>query len=83
MSIENQSEMRTIVLEALDEIRPYLQSDGGDIELVSIDEEALVVSVKLLGNCATCAINGTTMKLGVENTIRKYLPHIKEVVKIN
>lgn len=64
---------------ALDEIRPYLISDGGNISLIDVDEEKRV-KVKLEGNCVSCRINQMTMKLGVEETIRKHVPEISEVI---
>jgi Fe-S cluster biogenesis protein NfuA len=74
-------ELRTKVQKALDEIRPFLQSDGGDISLVSIDNENSV-KVKLEGNCIGCSVNQMTLKSGVEMTIKKYAPQIEEVVNV-
>ena len=65
---------------ALDEIRPFLQSDGGDIELVSIEGD--IVSVKLLGACTDCSVNQMTLKSGVEMTIKKHLPEIQQVISV-
>ena len=62
-------------------IRPFLESDGGNIELVSITND--VVKVKLLGNCVNCSVNQMTLKNGVEMTIKKYAPEIKEVINIS
>jgi len=67
---------------ALDEIRPFLQSDGGDIELVSIDK-AKIVHVKLLGACVGCSVNQMTLKSGVEMTIIKHAPQIEQVISID
>jgi len=83
MKTSKHSQIEETVLIALEEIRPYLKSDGGDIELINVDEDAMIVTVRLLGNCSSCAINGTTMKLGVENTIKKHLPEVKEVIKVD
>lgn len=69
------------VEKALDEIRPFLQSDGGDISLVSIDNENSV-KVRLEGNCIGCSVNQMTLKSGVEMTIKKYAPQIEEVVNV-
>lgn len=69
------------VQDALGEIRPFLESDGGNIELVSITND--VVKVKLLGNCVNCSVNQMTLKNGVEMTIKKYAPEIKEVINIS
>jgi Fe-S cluster biogenesis protein NfuA len=67
--------------QALAEVRPYLESDGGGIELVRI--EAPRVYVRLLGACQDCSVNHTTMKLGVENSIRSHAPEIEEVVALD
>ena len=69
------------IQDALNEIRPFLESDGGNIELVSITND--VVKVKLLGNCVNCSVNQMTLKNGVEMTIKKHAPEIKEVINIS
>lgn len=66
---------------ALEEIRPFLQSDGGDISLISI-EEGKRVTVQLEGACVGCSVNQMTLKSGVEMTIKKYAPQIESVVNI-
>lgn len=76
-----QEQLEVKVQEALDSIRPFLKSDGGDIDLVEI--KGNVVYVKLLGNCSGCHISASTMKLGVENTIKQYAPSIEKVVNIS
>ena len=63
-------EIRNNVEKALDEIRPFLQSDGGDISLISIDNDSSV-KVRLEGNCIGCSVNQMTLKSGVEMTIKK------------
>ena len=65
---------------ALDEIRPFLQSDGGNIELVDFSND--IVKVRLLGNCMDCSVNQMTLKNGVEMTIKKYVPQIEKVVSL-
>ncbi len=70
------------IQKALDEIRPFLASDGGDISLVSVENDRLV-KVRLLGNCVGCSVNQMTLKSGVEMTIKKYAPHIEEVINID
>tara|TARA_Y100000746_G_scaffold53794_1_gene43105 strand:+ start:911 stop:1144 length:234 start_codon:yes stop_codon:yes gene_type:complete len=65
---------------ALDEIRPFLQSDGGNIELVDFHDN--IVKVRLLGNCVDCSVNQMTLKNGVEMTIKKHVPSIKKVVSV-
>ncbi|MGB5360846.1 NifU family protein [Eudoraea sp.] len=74
-------ELKSTVEKALDEIRPFLQSDGGDISLVSIDNDKLV-TVKLEGNCVGCSVNQMTLKSGVEMTIKKHAPQIEKVINI-
>lgn len=74
-------ELKMNVEKALEEIRPFLQSDGGDISLVSIDDETSV-KVKLEGACVGCSVNQMTLKSGVEMTIKKYAPQIQEVINI-
>ncbi|MEM0933114.1 MAG: NifU family protein [Bacteroidota bacterium] len=75
-------EIRINVEKALEEIRPFLQSDGGDISLISIDNDSSV-KVKLEGNCIDCSVNQMTLKSGVEMTIKKYAPQIEEVVNLS
>ena len=75
-------EIRLNVEKALDEIRPFLQKDGGDITLISIEENKLV-KVKLEGACVGCSVNQMTLKSGVEMTIKKYVPQIERVVNID
>lgn len=74
-------ELKEKVEAALEEIRPFLQSDGGDISLVSIDNDTSV-KVKLEGACVGCTVNQMTLKSGVEMTIKKYAPQIEEVVNL-
>jgi len=75
-------EVRQNVEKALEEIRPFLQSDGGDISLISIDNNTSV-KVKLEGNCIGCTVNQMTLKSGVEMTIKKYVPQIEEVINLS
>ncbi len=65
---------------ALAEIRPYLLTDGGDISLVSYDED--IVGVKFHGACTGCSVNQMTLKNGVEATIKKYAPQVQKVVEV-
>ena len=73
--------MKEKIEKALDEIRPFLQSDGGNIELISFTDKE--VKVRLLGNCISCTVNQMTLKNGVEMTIKKYLPQIESVTSID
>ncbi|SDR73913.1 Fe-S cluster biogenesis protein NfuA, 4Fe-4S-binding domain [Gillisia sp. Hel1_33_143] len=74
-------EIKLNVEKALAEIRPFLQSDGGDISLVSIEDDKLV-KVQLEGACVGCHVNQMTLKSGVEMTIKKYVPQIERVINI-
>ncbi|MFO8146904.1 MAG: NifU family protein [Bacteroidota bacterium] len=74
-------EIRSNVEKALEEIRPFLQSDGGDISLVSIEDDRFV-TVQLEGACVSCHVNQMTLKSGVELTIKKYVPQIEKVVNL-
>lgn len=74
-------EVRLNVEKALEEIRPFLKSDGGDISLLEIEEDR-VVKVQLLGACVGCTVNQMTLKSGVEMTIKKYAPQIEKVLNI-
>ncbi len=74
-------ELRVNIEKALDEIRPFLQNDGGDISLLSI-EDGKVVRVQLEGACVDCSVNQMTLKSGVELTIKKYAPQIEEVINV-
>ena len=67
---------------ALNEIRPYLEADGGDIKLIEITDD-WTVKVKLLGACGTCDISMMTLKNGVEEVIKRAVPEVKEVLEVN
>jgi Fe-S cluster biogenesis protein NfuA len=74
-------ELTINVQKALEEIRPFLNSDGGDIKLISI-EDGKHVTVRLEGACTSCSVNQMTLKAGVETTIKKYAPQIETVVNV-
>jgi len=74
-------ELRNNVEKALDEIRPFLESDGGNILLISIEDDKLV-KVQLEGACVECSVNQMTLKSGVEMTIKKYAPQIEQVINV-
>lgn len=75
-------ELNEKVLNVLDQVRPYLQQDGGDLKLIEITDDN-VVNVELTGACSSCAFSTMTLKNGVEATLKKILPEIKEVVAVN
>ena len=73
-------ELKSNIEKALTEIRPFLQADGGNISLVSFDND--IVKVQLEGACISCSVNQMTLKNGVEATIKKYAPQIQEVISV-
>lgn len=70
----------SIIEEALNSMRPFLQKDGGDVEFVSYENK--VVKLKLLGACSTCNISHLTMKAGLEESIKKLLPEVEDVIAV-
>ena len=73
--------MENEVKKILNKIRPSLQADGGDVELVSVSENG-VVKVKLLGACHGCPMSTLTLKNGIEKTLKQHVPGVKEVVSV-
>ncbi len=67
---------------ALDEIRPFLQADEGDVKLLEITDQ-MVARIELLGACSTCSLSNLTMRAGLEEIILKAVPEIKAVVAVN
>lgn len=74
-------ELTQNIEKALEEIRPFLNSDGGDISLVAIEDHKHV-KVRFQGTCTHCSVNQMTLKAGVETTIKKYAPQIETVENI-
>jgi len=72
------SEIHAKIEEALNKIRPFLKADGGDVELISVVDD--IVKLRLLGACSSCEISHITMKAGIEESIRRIYPEVKEVV---
>jgi Fe-S cluster biogenesis protein NfuA len=82
INIQDMTENNSIkdrVLRALEKVRPYLQSDGGDIEFVDVSDD-MTVKVKLTGACHGCPYSIQTLKAGVEQAIMKEVPEIKRVI---
>ena len=73
--------MKEQVEEARKKVRPMLQRDGGDIELVSVDESG-TVKVRLRGACGSCPMSTMTLKMGVEKALKQEVPGVKEVVAV-
>ena len=74
--------MKDKVANVIDAIRPLLQADGGDIELVSVDEETGKVSVRLQGACKGCPGAQMTLKMGVERKLKEEVPNVTEVIAV-
>jgi Fe-S cluster biogenesis protein NfuA len=73
--------MKEKVQEVLNLIRPALQADGGDVELVDVTDDG-IVSVKLTGACGSCPMSTMTLKMGIERTLTEKIPEVKEVVQV-
>ncbi len=71
--------MKEKVLKALDKIRPNLQADGGDVQLIDVTDDG-VVKVKLLGACHGCPMAQMTLKNGIERLLKKEIPEVREVI---
>ena len=69
------------IKQALDEIRPFLEADGGDINFIELTDN-WVVKVKLVGACSSCNISMMTLKNGVEMAVKRAVPEVKEVIEI-
>lgn len=74
----NKEALTKKVEEALEQLRPFLRADGGNMELVDITEEG-IVQVRLLGACKDCSMSAMTMKAGLEEAIKKVAPEITRV----
>lgn len=82
MSDEATGTMTEQVRGVIQEIRPFLQRDGGDIRLVSVDESTGTVSVQLQGHCSGCPHAAMTLKMGVERHLKQHVPTVKQVVAV-
>jgi Fe-S cluster biogenesis protein NfuA len=69
------------VEKALSKVRPYLQADGGDVELVEVTEDG-VVKVRLKGACGSCPMALMTLKMGIERYLKKEIPEVTEVIAV-
>lgn len=76
------NDLRVRVESALDQIRPYLQTDGGDVEVIEITPD-FTLRLRLMGACGSCPMSMMTLKAGVEETVRKAVPEIKAVEAVN
>jgi len=76
------TELTKKIEDALEQIRPYLQADGGNVSLVEITDE-MIVKLELQGACKSCSMSMMTLKAGIEETIRRAVPEIKGVEAVN
>lgn len=81
MTDQEKSVIEVRVKNALNQIRPYLQQDGGDVEYVDITNEG-VVMVRLTGHCGSCPHAMQTLKQGIETSLKRVIPEVKSVEKI-
>jgi Fe-S cluster biogenesis protein NfuA len=81
MDILNRTELEQKIEIALNSMRPFLQADGGDVELIDITDE-MEVQLRLLGNCSSCSMSSMTMKAGIENGLKSAIPQISKVTAI-
>ena len=81
MSIDKKA-IEVKVLQSMEQLRPFLLADGGDMELVEIQDDATVI-VRLLGSCKTCSMSMMTLKAGLEEAVKKVAPEVKAVIAIN
>ena len=72
---------REKVQEVLDKVRPSLQADGGDCELINVREDG-VVEVRLQGACGSCPMSTLTLKAGIERVMKEVIPEVKEVISV-
>ena len=82
MDQSNHNELETKIKNVLDQIRPYIQSDGGDIKFVGLTEDN-IVNVELMGACGSCPYSIITLKNGVETAMMKAIPEVKGVEAVN
>jgi Fe-S cluster biogenesis protein NfuA len=78
---QGQSDLHERVARVINGIRPYIQGDGGDIDLVDVEENG-TVKVRLTGACSGCPHAAMTLKMGVERTLREHVPEVREVVHV-
>ena len=81
MEVEKKEKLQSRIKATLEKIRPYLQSDGGDIEFVEVTDD-YIVKVKLKGACHGCPFSMQTLKGGVEQALIKEVPEVKEVLAV-
>jgi Fe-S cluster biogenesis protein NfuA len=82
MVLESKSQLIEKINHALDDVRPFLEVDGGNVEVVDVTDD-MTVKVKWLGNCENCSMSTMTLKAGIEQAIKSKLPEIHAVIAVN
>ncbi len=80
--MENLAEVTSKIQTVLEHIRPYLQKDGGDVELINVSDDG-IVEVRLIGACDTCAMRPMTLRAGIERAIMHEVPEIKRIESVS
>lgn len=81
MELATKMTVMSRVEDALDTMRAFLRADGGDVELVDVDED-MNVKIRLMGQCRSCTMVGMTMKAGIEEAVRRAIPEVKSVTAV-
>jgi Fe-S cluster biogenesis protein NfuA len=82
MELATKMTLMSRVEDALDTMRAFLRADGGDVELVDVDED-MNVTIRLMGQCRACTMVGMTMKAGIEEAVRRAIPEVKSVTAVD
>ena len=82
MVLEDKSQLIERINAALDDVRPFLKVDGGNVEVVDVTDD-MTVQVRWLGNCENCSMSRMTMKAGIEQAIKSKMPEIRSIVAMN
>lgn len=82
MTDTNKEQLLQRVEDALNSVRPHLNSDGGDVEIVDISDD-MELKLRWTGNCEQCNMSAMTLKAGIEHTIKNHVPEIKTVLAVN
>ena len=82
MELATKMTLMSRVEDALDTMRAFLRADGGDVELVDVDED-MNVRIRLMGQCRACTMVGMTMKAGIEEAVRRAIPEVKSVTAVD
>ena len=81
MELLQKADLLVLIEQALGTMRDFLRADGGDVELVDIEDD-MTVKIRLLGQCKSCSMSIMTMKAGIEEAVRKAVPQVKSVIAV-